>query len=62
MLFRRINLVGEDFCWVDVEIRSRLDPAYEYSDNDEIEEELINSADDDEEQSSDDFRGKVDFG
>ncbi|CAF3553130.1 unnamed protein product [Rotaria sordida] len=45
---------------------SRYDAQYVNSDNDEIEEELMNSEDndddDDDEQSSDDFRKKVDFG
>ncbi|CAF2331498.1 unnamed protein product [Rotaria sp. Silwood2] len=35
---------------------------YVNSDNDDIDEELMNSGDDDDEQSSDDFRRRVDFG
>ncbi|CAF0778356.1 unnamed protein product [Adineta steineri] len=41
---------------------NKIDSQYVNSDNDEIEEELINSEDDDDEQSSDDFRRRVDFG
>lgn len=35
---------------------------YVNSDNEDIEEELMNSGDDDDEQSSDDFRRGIDFG